>query len=434
MIGVIADDLTGAAELGGLATRLGLRATLLLSGSQELLSDVVCIDTDSRMCSPGEAARRAATAALQLKQAGATWIYKKVDSVLRGQVISEIASILEQLKLKLALLGPANPSLGRTIREGHYFVSNRPLHQTEFARDPAYPRTTSDVLKLLGNTRLPLHCCRPEAALPARGIVVAEAESSADVVDWAARWVPEILPAGGAEFFGELLKRVHSLRSTVRSPESDVADLRFEISESKGQEGEVSSSKLRAPKKAFAGGQTLNSEFQTELFVCGSMSESTREFVREAARSKEAAVFSLPEEIARGAEFDAATCELLAKQAAEAFAENKRVILQIGLPPVRDAVLAARLAGELVKLAEAVLRQSTPARVYAEGGATAVELARGMGWGRFWVVQELAPGVVALAPREQSGQELVIKPGSYRWPAAVVKGRVSNEVQRAKTK
>ena len=35
MIGVIADDLTGAAELGGLATRLGMRAAVFLGGSLE---------------------------------------------------------------------------------------------------------------------------------------------------------------------------------------------------------------------------------------------------------------------------------------------------------------------------------------------------------------------------------------------------------------
>jgi uncharacterized protein YgbK (DUF1537 family) len=413
MIGVIADDLTGAAELGGLATRLGIRAAVLLGGSQEnqfggLLggeSEVVCIDTDSRSCSASEAGVRAAAAARTLKEAGATWIYKKVDSVLRGQVIPEMEAILEQLGYKLALLSPANPSLGRAIRKGNYFVDDKLLHLTEFARDPAYPRRTADVLGLLGPSKFSICCRRPEAGLPVEGIVAAEVETSRDVAGWAERCGGNMLAAGGAEFFGELLKKVKSEECRVES-----------------EGGEV--------RSAECGVQNAVGEVQRELFVCGSTSESAREFVMEGANKMQSAergvrgvaVFSLPGEIAKGALFEDSKVNSMAEEIVSAFREHQRVILQVGLPQVSEALLAVRLALDLVKLAEAVLRRVRPARVFAEGGATAVALARRMGWGSFSVVRELAPGVVGLRPRgPEQAPELVIKPGSYWWPEGVRK-------------
>src|ERR1022692_2393296 len=149
MIGVIADDLTGAAELGAVGLRHGLRAEIVRSGKPSGNADLVCVDTDSRACEPAEAAKRAAAAAKMLRAAGAKWIYKKVDSVLRGQVTAEVEAVMKQLQLNRALLLPANPSLGRVIRDGQYFVCGKLIHKTEFAHDPEYPRRVPQVLRLL---------------------------------------------------------------------------------------------------------------------------------------------------------------------------------------------------------------------------------------------------------------------------------------------
>ena len=163
MIGVIADDFTGAAEIGAVGLRHGLRAEVLLDGHPTQKIDLVCIDTDSRSCLPDEAARRTAVAANLLASCGVDWIYKKVDSVLRGPVTAEIRAINKELGLSRALLIPANPSLGRTIQNGCYFIRGKPLHETEFARDPEYPRTSARVHDLLGATETsPIAVCSAE--------------------------------------------------------------------------------------------------------------------------------------------------------------------------------------------------------------------------------------------------------------------------------
>src|SRR3954468_12100362 len=152
MIGVISDDLTGAAELGAVGLRYGLSAEIVTGGEPGGKAELMCLDTSSRSCPPEEAARRAAEAARSLKGAGASWIYKKVDSVLRGHVAAEVDAVMKELGLKVALMVPANPLLGRVIRDGRYYVRGKPIQETEFAQDPEYPRKSAGVLELLGGS------------------------------------------------------------------------------------------------------------------------------------------------------------------------------------------------------------------------------------------------------------------------------------------
>src|SRR5439155_14872627 len=157
MIAVIADDLTGAAELGAVGDRYGLNAEVVTgmlapAPAGNAAADLICIDTDSRSCSPEEARRRVGQVAKALLASGARWIYKKVDSVLRGHVVAEIESLMSELGVKRAFLLPANPTLGRVIRDGQYFIRQKPLHETEFRIDPQYPRRESSVRSLLGHS------------------------------------------------------------------------------------------------------------------------------------------------------------------------------------------------------------------------------------------------------------------------------------------
>jgi D-threonate/D-erythronate kinase len=383
MIVVIADDLTGAAELGAVGLRHGLQSELVTDAQTGVVADLVCVDTDSRSCTPAEAGRRAAAAAEVFQRAGATWIYKKVDSVLRGPVTAELEAVARQLGLDTVLLAPANPSLGRIIKHGRYFICGQPLHESEFAHDPEHPRTTSDVLGLLdiGN-ELPVCLRRLGEALPPSGIVVAEAETAADLQAWAARQAPGLLPAGGAEFFAALL--------------------------------DLAGCSLARPPAGLAASLNNGSEF----FVCGSPSRSASEFVR-TAREQGTPVFSLPEAVAGGADWPRAAVDTFAQPVAASLGSHPRVILNIGWPlvgqPARTEVPVTRLA----QAAEAVLRQATVGHAYLEGGATAAALFRRLGWSRFRVLNELAPGVATLTTPQAPSLRLTIKPGSYRWPDQV---------------
>ncbi len=383
MIGVIADDLTGAAELGAVGRRHGWRAELVRNGEPSGQADLVCVDTDSRSCDAAAAARRAALAARMLGAAGAEWIYKKVDSVLRGQVTAEVEAVMRQLGLNRALLLPANPSLGRTIQDGHYFVRGRPINKTEFARDPEYPRRSSQVVRLLAAPdSFLLRVVNGDRSLTPGAIVIGEAATPADVQSWAACWDASVLPAGGSEFFNALL--------AGRTPPRPAAE----------------------PATEPAASVPLGREF----FISGTSTQSARQFVQGEKRRK-TPVFSLPHELIWGAEFTPAAAAAVAQRVVDGFEHHSRVILAVGLPKVRDVAVARQLSKSLVCVAGEVLRRVLITRVYAEGGATAAELVRCMGWSRLTVLRELAPGVATLAVDEGNALWLTIKPGTYAWPA-----------------
>ena len=196
MIAVIADDLTGAAELGGVAFALGLRASVQTRFEPLTGVDVVVIDTGTRSRPPAEAAAVVARVAAQVKDAGPDWIYKKVDSLLRGPVVAEIEAVLAATGLPRCLLVPANPSRGRLVQNGELLLGGRRLHETDFAHDPEYPRLMSRVRDLLqpGSDR----------------ITVPDVVSQADLrrlVDRATRDDARVLWAGAADFFQVLLDR-----------------------------------------------------------------------------------------------------------------------------------------------------------------------------------------------------------------------------------
>ncbi len=396
MIGVIADDLTGAAELSGVGLRYGLRAEVVTELQSRSDAELICVDTDSRAGLPAEAGRRAAEAAGKLTASRAQWIYKKVDSVLRGHLLVELEAMMDQLGLNRALLVPANPSLERVVRNGQYFVRGKPIHETDFRLDPEFPRYTSSVGELLGASGArAVHVCGTDDPLPLRGIIIGEAETTDDLRHWAKRRDGATLMAGAAEFFATLLEASGLRLSMNRGfPRANLCP-RWDKD-------------LHSPVHAF----------RPELFVCGSASETCRNFVAE-SRRRGVPVFGLPEGLARGDDFTAEKCELLAEHVAEAIGTSPRIILEIGLQPVSDPRVSRQLANQLVELVRAVRLRAHVKHVYAEGGATGASLMRGMDWTRLRVVREIAPGVVTFQVVGDRRYLLTLKPGCYLWPKDV---------------
>ena len=382
MIGVIADDLTGAAELGAVGRRLGLKAEIVCNSEPSSAADLVCVDTDSRSCTAAEAAKRAAAAAKLLQSAGARWIYKKVDSVLRGNVTAEVEAVMQQLGLNRALVLPANPSLGRIIRDGQYFVQGKPIHRTEFAHDPEYPRQSAQVLRMLdAPQRFLLRLANGGLAVPENTLLIGQADSPDKVRAWAGVQEESLLRVGGSEFFGALLSE--ELDSTA----PPVVEEEFEFGDHR------------------------------QLFVCGTASKAGQNFFR-AARKARVPVFTLPQELMWGNDFSPGANEAIAQRVIEGFEKSKRVVLGVGLPQVHDPKAARRLAENLVDVAELVLQRANIKYIFAEGGATSAELVRRMKWSRLEVRREWAPGVATLAVTAENPLWLTIKPGSYSWPQA----------------
>ena len=166
---LLADDLTGAldtaAEFVGLTGPVhaywqGVRPAVLPSNA--------ALDIGTREVDV--AAARSAAAAAALALAGAGIAYKKVDSLLRGHALPELAACVTAGAWRHAVLAPAFPFQGRVTRGGQQWVADG----TGWV--PAGPPLVN-ALHALG---LPAHQGRPGAAL-APGVTVFDAETDADL-------------------------------------------------------------------------------------------------------------------------------------------------------------------------------------------------------------------------------------------------------------
>lgn len=134
----VADDLSGAAETAGALLNAGAGARILLDVPGDRgprRSPVTVVDLDSRAAAPTDAAR-AVSRALHEGPRHAV-VFKKLDSLLRGNVAAEVAALAATRPVVLAC---AVPGAGRTVRGGVVHVDGVPLHRTAHWRfEPAPP-------------------------------------------------------------------------------------------------------------------------------------------------------------------------------------------------------------------------------------------------------------------------------------------------------
>jgi uncharacterized protein YgbK (DUF1537 family) len=139
---IIADDLSGAADCAIGFASAGYRTVVTLDAVDSLDADVIAADTDTRRLTPAAAGVRTAQVWSTLHAPGRR-LYKKIDSTLRGNWAAEVAAL--QPLAGLAIVAPAFPATGRTLRGGHVIVHGKPLDTTdtwklEHAGRPAEPR------------------------------------------------------------------------------------------------------------------------------------------------------------------------------------------------------------------------------------------------------------------------------------------------------
>jgi D-threonate/D-erythronate kinase len=123
-IAIIADDLTGALDASAPFAARGISTSVAVmpSGLESALvrsTQVVCVNTASREIAQDLAAERVRDVAAHLRAAGFEIAFKKVDSRLKGHIGAEIAAACAGFGLSSALIAPAVPAQGRSVRDGH---------------------------------------------------------------------------------------------------------------------------------------------------------------------------------------------------------------------------------------------------------------------------------------------------------------------------
>ena len=156
MFYILADDLSGALETGAAFRAHGFRVLLpLREGGLATEPDegiVHVLSTETRNA-PADVARAIITRILATQQAAGTrLLFKKIDSTMRGPIGAGLAAIERELSPPLIVVCPANPRVGRTVRNGVLHVGGVPLEQTDFRNDPLWPASTGDVATLLARS------------------------------------------------------------------------------------------------------------------------------------------------------------------------------------------------------------------------------------------------------------------------------------------
>ncbi len=118
---IIADDLTGASDSAVPYRKNGFSTIVEVlheDGDMERYReyDVLSINADTRWLDSRQAYEKVYSITRQMS--GIDCIYKKIDSVLRGNPASELDAVMDAMDCRLALVAPSFPENGRIVRGG----------------------------------------------------------------------------------------------------------------------------------------------------------------------------------------------------------------------------------------------------------------------------------------------------------------------------
>ena len=412
-LGVIADDITGAGDIGSMLAARGWAVRVFTAAAfddpwrvagrlAQARADCAIIDTDSRFDHPDLARGKVRRATEILLGWGAERLYKKTCSVFRGNVGAELDVMLEVAGESRAVVVAAFPANGRTTVGGIQFVRGVPLAESEFARDPIHPRTESDlVADLARQTARPVHLVPLERvragaiAVDGPGYHLCDAESQEDLAA-IARAARDLRAYGGASALAGELARVWPAPAPFEplagAPERSHGAL------------VVAGSTMPQTRAQLAALEEAGAEVVV-LATAGILDDPAGTIARAAVRIATA---------------------LAARRVAVLRSENSpeavAAALSLGAARGREPVAVSRAISQALAEATArALAASATSSVVALGGDTAAAVCDRLRLDEMLVLDEIEPGLpvsLAVGPRPRL---LVLKSGSFGGPDFVLK-------------
>lgn len=196
---IVADDLTGAADTAVQFANRGVGVVVALDAEPPAVAcEVLATNTASRHLPPAQAAQRVRAAVMRARESerSTPLLYKKVDSMLRGNLGAELEGALAGSGLRAALLAPAYPAQGRVTVGGWQRFGPALDHRRSI---PEVLRAQTALLVSevgLESVRAGHLGAALEAAARDGGVVVADAETEGDL---------EAIAAAGCERAEEIV-------------------------------------------------------------------------------------------------------------------------------------------------------------------------------------------------------------------------------------
>ncbi len=379
MIVVIADDLTGAAELGGIGLRYGIQVKITTDLDALTEAELLIVAMDTRSKSQQEAEQDIENVCRQLIAMKPRFIFKKIDSILRGHILPEIKVQMKLLGKQRTLIVSANPALGRTIVDGRYMFHNQPIHQSSFAHDPEFPIASSIITDMLRTKNEVVHVLKSDEALPEEGFIVGEVQTGSDLSSWAKRLTANTLAAGAAGFFEAILQELnYTPIATVK--------------------------RTKSFKQPF-------------LFVCGTTFQKSRDAIKK-EKEKGGPVTYMPTNIIKESNPSKEQYNKWTNEIISLIRLHKTAIVAIDSQSAEEASALA-LREHIANVVADVLQRTDVHELFLEGGSTAAAILRRSGISNFQPAEQLAPGVIRMQANSNQTLFFTLKPGSYDWPACI---------------
>ena len=376
MIAVIADDFTGAAEIGGIGLRHGLNVVIETEIIQQTDADVLIIATDTRSLQADESTEVLKDLTQQLLGLNPDFIFKKVDSVLRGNIYTELQAQMKASRKKRSIIVPANPALKRIIRHGTYYIDGVPLDKTNFSKDPDYPVLSASVAEIIGGQNV-YTCLTPKSKLPENGLILGDVTGIDDLKKWADIIDESTQAAGGSGFFDALLKNRKVKGKIKKSVFSEFGDKILYV---------------------------LGSRFQKE--------EQQLEIIKSSGYM----LSDMPEEIYFNKNFHPSLFDVWVDEITEGLKNKRKVVISVTHTSHAEPQLSQRIKENIGDLIKKVTDKIKIDELIIEGGSTTSVVLNYLNITKLYPLQEFNTGVIRMKTEDRPDFFITTKPGSYFWP------------------
>lgn len=135
---IIADDLSGANDTGVKFTKKGYNASVSIMNKQPTIVipdniDVFVVDTETRELESEHAREKLNSILKKLRIDKDDFVYKKVDSTMRGNIGAEIEEIMKFLRKDICIFSPSFPSHQRVTIDSFLVVDQKSLGKSEYS-------------------------------------------------------------------------------------------------------------------------------------------------------------------------------------------------------------------------------------------------------------------------------------------------------------
>jgi D-threonate/D-erythronate kinase len=169
-VAILADDLTGALDAAAPFASERESVTVAWRKPSLIGRTAFAFDTESRGKAAGDALAEVLACLPRLREADIS--FKKVDSLMRGNSLAELAACAASGAFRSMIIAPAFPERGRITRGGHQLG----------VAEGGVPEVDVDVAGALAERSVAVSVVRRGGNLPDQGVAVCDAETRDDLL------------------------------------------------------------------------------------------------------------------------------------------------------------------------------------------------------------------------------------------------------------